>query len=650
VGGIGATSDGSVWLSSGDDLIQFTGGRARKHDELRSFTRALYRTLDIDGGTVWTSTRSQLFRVTSTRVEAIPLNGVGPLQSINTIVADRQGGVWLNDLDRGLMHWSGGKVEPAPLPPDVAHMRIEALYVDRSLLTWVSFSDGRLATIDRNHHFELRPLQRNAGVYHPMFQDSKGFLWLGGTEGLTRFDGTTFATWRGTDTLPAESILNIVEDQSGTLWLGTQSGVMRMTRADFDAAVADPPAPLRHGFYDSSDGIVGTPRWFGKQSAVRGPDGRLWFLTSRGVSVLDPLALPDRVASAPVQVEAVIANGDSREPVNEMALPSRTERLEFEYSVPTLTSPAKTRFRYKLEGFDTDWVLAGTRRQAFYTGVPPGRYRFQVMAGNSQGDWGVPAAELALVLNPVFYRTTWFYGTAVLALIGIVATTWRLHLMRVRRQFSFVLGERLRLSREIHDTLLQSLVGVALQCEALADSIEEEGPAREQFRRLRREVQDHIRDARQVIWNLRSPIMDENDLVVRLRRVGNQAVAGTSIAFNLRVDGTPKPCSEDVREQLLRIGQEAILNAVRHAHASLITMQIDYGSDTISLRVTDDGRGFSYDEVALEAGRHYGLLSMRERAEASGGHFHISSRVGQGTTIEAVIAVEAAPEKAYANA
>jgi signal transduction histidine kinase len=132
--------------------------------------------------------------------------------------------------------------------------------------------------------------------------------------------------------------------------------------------------------------------------------------------------------------------------------------------------------------------------------------------------------------------------------------------------------------------------------------------------------------------------------------VGNQAVTGTPIAFNLRVDGTPKPCSDDVREQLLRIGQEAILNAVRHAHATLITMQIDYGRDTISLRVTDDGRGFSYDEVALEAGRHYGLLSMRERAEASGGRFHISSRVGQGTTIEAVVAVDASPERAYANA
>ena len=105
-----------------------------------------------------------------------------------------------------------------------------------------------------------------------MFQDSKGFLWLGGSEGLTRFDGTTFATWRGTDTIPSESILNIVEDQSGTLWLGTQSGVMRMTRADFDAAVADPAAPLRHGFYDSSDGIVGTPRWFGE--AERGPRSR----------------------------------------------------------------------------------------------------------------------------------------------------------------------------------------------------------------------------------------------------------------------------------------------------------------------------------------------------------------------------------------
>jgi signal transduction histidine kinase/ligand-binding sensor domain-containing protein len=650
LGGIGATPDGSVWLSSGDDLLQVSGGRIRKHDELRRFTRALYRTLDIDGGTVWTSTRSELFRVTTSRSEAIPLTGAGPLQSINTIVADRQGGVFLNDLDRGLMRWRRGRVEAIPLPAELGRMRIEALYMDRSLRLWISFSDGRLATLDRADHVQVHTLERGAGVYRPMFQDSKGFMWLGGSEGVTRFDGTRFATWRGTESLPAESILNIVEDQNGTLWLGTPSGVMRMTREDFESASEDPAAPLRHGFYDSSDGITGTPRWFGKQSAVRGPDGRLWFLTSRGISILDPLALPERVPSAPVQVEAVIANGESQEPVSGMALPSRTERLEFEYSVPTLTSPAKTRFRYRLEGFDTDWVLAGTRRQAFYTGVPPGQYRFQVMAGNSQGDWGVPAAEMMIVVKPAFYRTSWFYATAVLAIIGIVATTWRLHLIRVRRQFSFVLGERLRLSREIHDTLLQSLVGVALQCEALADEIGHDSPARDQFRRLRREVQDHIRDARQVIWNLRSPIVDENDLVARLQRVGNQAVAGTPISFTLHVDGAQKPCTDDVREQLLRIGQEAILNAVRHAHATQIDMQLEYQDTTISLRVTDDGRGFSFDEVAFDAGRHYGLLSMRERAETSGGRFRVTIRAGQGTTVEAVVAVDAAPEGAYANA
>jgi signal transduction histidine kinase len=578
------------------------------------------------------------------------LTGVGPLQSINAIVADRQGGVLLNDLDHGLMRWRRGRVEPVALPDDLAHMRIEALYVDRALRTWISFSDGRLATIDRTNTLQVHALHPGAGLYRPMFQDSKGIMWLGGTEGLTRFDGTRFATWRGTESLPAESILSIVEDHEGMLWLGTQSGVMRMSRDDFEAAANDPPAPLRHGFYDASDGIAGTPRWFGKQSAVRGPDGRLWFLTSRGVAILDPLALPERMTTAPAQVEAVIANGQLQEPVNAMALPSRTERLEFDYSVPTLTSAAKTRFRYRLEGFDTDWVLAGTRRQAFYTGVPPGTYRFQVMAGNSQGDWGMPAADLLLVVNPAFYRTSWFLASAILAIMGIVATTWRVHLIRVRRQFSSVLGERLRLSRDIHDTLLQSLVGVALQCDALADAIEQDGPAREQFRRLRREVQEHIRDARQVIWNLRAPILDENDLVARLQRVGDQAVAGTHIAFTLRIAGRPKACSDDVREQLLRIGQEAILNAVRHAQAAQITMQLEYADDEISLRVSDDGRGFTFDELALEVGRHYGLLSMRERAEMSGGRFRIVSRAGEGTMIEAVVAVDTAPAGAYANA
>jgi signal transduction histidine kinase len=228
----------------------------------------------------------------------------------------------------------------------------------------------------------------------------------------------------------------------------------------------------------------------------------------------------------------------------------------------------------------------------------------------------------------------------VVAVAAVIATAWRLRLARLRQQFSMILGERVRLSREIHDTLLQSLVGVALQCDALANDLASLAPsAKEQFYRLRRDVEDHVREARQAIWNLRSPILDRRDLVTALRFVGQQAVAGSDIDFDVVVQGQPRPCSEQVEGQLLRIGQEAVINAVRHSSAQHIRIELDYRDDTVVMRVADDGRGFAPEHIVPDADRHYGLVSMRERAETVGGSLQILSRIGHGTTVETSVSI-----------
>ena len=649
VGGVGSTPDGSVWYRTVDDVFQFRDGRSRKHDEVRKLTRNLYRGFDVDAdGTVWVSTRSDLLRISKGEVATVGLDA-HRFRSINTIASDRRGGVWIHDLEQGLFHWRKNRLDASPLPPALEHARIEAIFADNTARTWFSFADGRLATIDRDDRVVVHNTSDSVGVYRPMYQDTHGAVWLGGTQGLTRYEGGRFLTLHRTDAFPADSLSSIVEDEAGFLWLGAASGVLRIDRGDFERAATTGATGLRHGFYDTSDGIAGTPRWFGKQSAARAPDGRLWFVTSRGISILDPRVLTQSRPTSPVNIEAVIANGQPLEARENMKLPARTVRLAVDYAMPTLTSAQKTRFRYRLEGFDNDWVFAGTRRQAFYTGVRPGQYRFQVVAGNSEGDWAEPGAVLTLSVAPVFYQTTWFLVVSAVALAAMVGTAWRVHLRRLRKQFSIILGERVRLSREIHDTLLQSLVGVALQCDALANDLEPSAlAAKEQFYRLRRDVEDHMREARQAIWNLRSPILDRRDLTAALRFVGQQAVAGRPIDFDVVVEGRPRPCAEAVEGQLLRIGQEAVINAVRHSSATRIRIVLDYLDDTIVMRISDDGHGFVPEAVVTGADSHYGLLSMRERAEGVGGQFRIVSQPGSGTTVEMAVAISILESRSHA--
>jgi len=278
------------------------------------------------------------------------------------------------------------------------------------------------------------------------------------------------------------------------------------------------------------------------------------------------------------------------------------------------------------------------RRQAFYTNLPPRSYQFVVQALMEDGTWNTSTASWSFAIAPAFYQTTAFRALAVVAIAVALWGAWRLRLRMLERQFSLVLAERARLSREIHDTLLQSLLGVMFQFDGLARMV---GPSstsvRDQLVRLRRTVEAHIRDARQCIHNLRSPLLDQRDLLKALIEFGNRAVADTPIRFTSRVVGTPQRCPPEFESQLLRVGQEAIVNAVRHASPSSILLEVRFEEHSIVLCVSDDGDGFDADTAGLEHADHFGLMMMRERVEQLQGRLHITSAAGQGTRVEAYV-------------
>jgi signal transduction histidine kinase len=339
----------------------------------------------------------------------------------------------------------------------------------------------------------------------------------------------------------------------------------------------------------------------------------------------------------PVRIETVTADSQTLDPTPDLRLGPRTSHVQIAFSVLTLTDPARVHFRYRLDDYDRDWLDAGAARQASYTNLPPGHYRFRVLANGGDGIWRDPGAIWDFHVEPFFYQTRWFQALCILAISLLVYASWRVHVRQVRRQFALVLAERIRMSRAIHDTLLQGLAGLALQVDDLSHLMETSPhAARERTLRIRRQVEDSIREARQSIWDLRTPKLASRDLPRALQEAGERVIAGRSVKLDVRVSGAARTAASRADEQLLLIGQEALSNAIRHGHATAVTVELDYGDDQTLLRVRDDGCGFDPDEACRLQG-HYGLVSMRERAEQVRGHIVISSAPGKGTAVEAVV-------------
>ena len=249
-------------------------------------------------------------------------------------------------------------------------------------------------------------------------------------------------------------------------------------------------------------------------------------------------------------------------------------------------APLKTRFRYRLEGFDAEWVDAGTRRQAFYTNLPPRPYRFLVQASNADGRWNKQDASWDFSINAHYYQTGWFLAMCAAVGVAVPWLAWRLRLRHVRNQFSVLLAERARLSREIHDTVLQGLIGLGLQCDGIAADLEHTPlpVTRHRLLSVRRDAEGFVREARQSILNLRSPKLQTADSISALRQAGERATAGHPITFDMTVEGAPTGKWAETEEQLYWIAQEALANAVRHSQARHVRLELSQKPAAIVLQ------------------------------------------------------------------
>jgi signal transduction histidine kinase len=438
------------------------------------------------------------------------------------------------------------------------------------------------------------------------------------------------------------TIYGIAEDLDQDLWISSNTGIYRVNRQELAEFAAGRRSSIVAISYGTSDGLKISETSGGGHPAIwKTSDGSLWFATLKGVAVVrGPHPRLNRVPPA-VVIEAVSIDDRVVNPAQLTSIRPGYSRLSFEYAGLSFAAPQKVRFRYKLEGFDRNWVDAGERRIAYYTNLSPGSYRFRVLARNNDGFWSENGASVAFRLEPHFYQTYWFYALILAALAFVGWYMYRLRLRHVEARFDAVLQERNRIAREIHDTLAQGFAGVSVQLEIVSRLLESsKESAREHLDNARSLVRKSLAEARSSIWELRSQSTADEDLAARFARMANQVAGSGPPKVELQVRGTYRPLSPKLEHELLKIAQEAVTNAVRHSNAQRIDLELAFDGSKLRMTISDNGQGFAGMPESTGPDGHFGLRGMQERAEIIDAQLKVQTAAGKGTVISVETAVK----------
>ena len=663
VGAVLADRDGSVWIGTTDGLnrwshgqitVPTTGGRTRDGRLGRLNTHAIF--LDARG-TMWISTAQGIGYLENGRF--VSVSGV-PAGIVRSMIEDRAGNLWIASQEAGLVRISPTKdVERVPWASVGRKDFALSLAADpaRDGL-WLGFYQGGIAYYADG---QVRASYAAAdglgdGFVQQLRFDDDGALWAATQHGLSRVKNGRVSTLTRRNGLPCDAVHWSIEDDARALWLYMACGLVRVARPelnDWSAAAdgrTDAKATIHTTLFDTADGVSTFAFGVGFSPQVaKSTDGRLWFVAD-GLSVVDPDKLIFNNLPPSVQIEEVTADGKPYEAGSGIAKPLRlpplTRDLRIDYTALSFAVPDKNRFRYRLEGYDRDWQDAGSRRQAFYTNLPPGQYRFRVTAANNSGVWNETGASFNFSIAPAFYQTPWFL---LLSVVMVLAAVWTTHRVRVRivekheREISALNErlmkaqeqERIRISGELHDGVMQEMLAMTM----MLGTAKRKVPGNSEAQATIDKIQDKMirvgTDLRRLSHDLHPPILQEAGLPKAVQSYCDEFSATSGIAVSCEADERASELSRGAALALFRILQEALGNAAKHAAAKRIAVRLTRSNSSVTLSVSDDGVGF--DRSLIDTSRGLGLITMRERASQLNGTFEYDSAPGRGTTIRVTI-------------
>ena len=449
-----------------------------------------------------------------------------------------------------------------------------------------------------------------------LHEDSNGSLWIGTQSGgLFRLHANGLTQYTTEHGLPSPKIHFIGEDCHGNLWLSGPRGVVSVARHDLESSSPDAPGQVAVRLYGMTEGLSTNQMRGGVQPAgVVTASGDIWLANTKGAVLIVPDA-PERRSRRPPVVEQVIADGRAMPLESPLTLAPGEGKLEIQYTSMRLAAPERVRFRYWMEGFERDWTTAGARRVAYYTNLPPGRYRFHVVAYDIDAPRLEAETVLAIHLRPHFDQTLWFFAFCVLLCAAAGWGAYRLHVRNLRRQFAAVLDERNRLAREMHDTLIQGCVGVSTLLEA-ASHAQDVSPnlSQELLDRARIEVRAAVDEARLAVWDLRHGSRNGDRLVPAVRQLAQRIGLDAGLDIGVEIVGHPVPVGGDNEHNLLLLIREALQNAIRHGAPRRLSVVLRFDPGRLDVTIEDDGAGF---DPSLDPPAHRRTTASSACASAS---------------------------------
>ena len=657
-----ATMDGSTWIATRDGLTRWQKGQTtifRKADGLPDdMVQSMYQD---HAGRIWVFTGHGLARFNNGRF--VSVDGV-PSTEVYSITGDNAGNLWLSG-NKGLSHLRDGRLIEN-LPWRALGRRQQAKVIifdqDRGGL-WLGFwQDGGVEYYkDGQVRLSYTPADgMTGGPVAALRLDRDGAVWAATQNGgVSRIKDGRITTLTTNNGLPCGRIHWTTEEDDRSLWLYTACGLVRIPNSQVDAWISDPARRVEPTLWDATDGALpwGSPSSFGPTFA-KAADGKLWLVTREDIEFVAPRHLSLNKLPPPVHIEQIVADQKiywqnlPGAAVSSLHLAARTRDVEIDYTALCLTAPEKMQFRVKLEGQDNDWRVPVNPRHTHYTNLPPGPYRFRVIASNNSGVWNGQGDSLEFSIAPAYYQTNWFRALCAVLVLALAWVIYQVRVRQLRHEFALTLearvGERTSIARDLHDTLLQSGQGLLLRLKIISQLLPDRpAAAKEQVDATLELAAKTITEGRDAVQGLRASTVQTNDLARAINTIGEELATDPgndgSPAFRVTVEGESRDLHPILRDEIYRIAAEALRNAFHHAAARQIEVEIRYDHEQFRLRVRDDGKGMD-QTVGSNKGRkgHYGLPGMRERAKSIGGNLEIWSEINAGTEVELRIGADTA--------
>ena len=654
--GVVASRDGTIWVANAGSLVQIKDGKV---SSIRTGSglpgHQVTAMLEDRAGNLWVGVDDGLYLFKSGRFRRLPEPNNQPLGMVVGMTEDNDGSIWAECLSnpRKLVRIRDFRVReefPASqIPPG------HSLASDAHGGIWIATKKGDIGLF-RNGVFEPKfPLNPGGDPSNRQITSTAdGSILAGSENGLVEWRQGKVHRMTTKNGLPCNSVVSFIEDKENRWWLHTGCGVVQFPDSELERWRANPEAVVQTRVYDVLDGArpTGGPSF---NAAAYSSDGRVWFATGFVVEMVDPSRLSQKALPAQAYIESLIADRKEFKATPNLKIPPNPRDLQIDYTSPTFSIPQKVKFRYRLDSYDRDWHEAGTRRQAFYTDLPPGEYSFRVIACNSDGVWNESAAKLDFYVAPAYYQTNWFRALCAAVFLALLWATYQLRVRHLHKQFEMTLearvGERTRIARDLHDTLLQSFHGLLFRFQAARNMLPnrpEEATQALDTALIRAE--QALDEGRHSIQGLRANPSAENDLDQMLITTGQELASSNhakdgSPRFEVIVEGERRGLPPMIKDEIGRIARELLRNAFQHARAHQIEAEIRYDSDVFRLIVRDDGKGMD-PKILKDGGRagHWGLPGVQERAGGIGARLEFLSEAGAGTeirlTLPAAIAYE----------